>query len=153
MYLTSNKNWQAAAQRCWLRRDSRTLRHTVPWFLLGVRAIFLPTLAGNGGHFFQICSRIINVRNGEKSSGVKTCDVSEEKVTAQGGRRLRGDREFRDNENKPNRSYRLCIVLSSTVIGNKEITPGINTVWIFKRHLSLFLFRLIFPPPAQNDLQ
>lgn len=57
----------------------------------------------------------------KKSSGVKTCDVSEEKVMAEGGQSLRGDWEFRDNENKPNRSYRLCIVLSSIVIGQNHV--------------------------------
>lgn len=40
---------------------------------------------------------------------------------AEGGQRLRGDWEFRDNENKPNRSYRLCIVLSSIVIGQNHV--------------------------------
>lgn len=40
---------------------------------------------------------------------------------AEGGRCLRGDWEFRDNENKPNRSYRLCIVLSSILIGQNHV--------------------------------
>lgn len=54
-------------------------------------------------------------------SRAKTCDISEEKVIAEGRRCLRGDWELRDNENKPNRSYRLCIVLSSIVIGQNHV--------------------------------
>lgn len=52
---------------------------------------------------------------------MKTCDVSEGKVMAVGGQCLRGDWEFRENENKLNRSYHLCIVLSFIVIGQNHI--------------------------------
>lgn len=40
---------------------------------------------------------------------------------AEHGQRLGGDSQFRDNENKPNRCYRLCIVLSSNVIGQNHV--------------------------------
>ena len=91
-----------------------TIQH---WFRPLDATYFLPIL--NKG-ILKIRRRIIKIRNGKKSTGVKTCDISEEKVTARGGHCLRGHRVFRDNGNKPNRSYRLCIVLSFIVIGRKN---------------------------------